>query len=117
MVMMFFAAHREDGVAHHQTDRLVVLGGGEDFVVSEGLEDAVIAEQHPFVGRFQLRGQQVAVHHGPVEHRIGAAHVLEIGVRAGFAGGVEDDRLVRNIGVFSAQRHCRSFGDREISLS
>ena len=35
VVVVFFAAHRQDGVAHHQTDRLVVGGRSEDPVVAE----------------------------------------------------------------------------------
>jgi hypothetical protein len=55
MVVMLLATHGQDHVAHHQPDGLVVGGGGEDLVVAERLEDAVVAEQHPLVFRFQLR--------------------------------------------------------------
>ena len=117
MVVMLLAAHRQDHVAHHQPDRLVVVGGGEDLVVAERLEDAVVAEQHPLVFRFQLWRHQFVVHQRPVEHRIGAAHVFEVRIGAGLAGGVQSDGLVPNIRAFGAQRHCRSFGVPGISLS
>jgi hypothetical protein len=103
--MVLLTAHRQDRVAHDQTDRVVVGGGREDPVVAEPAEHAVITEQHPLVARSQFLRHPFGVHEGAVPDRIGAPHVLEEEVRAGFAGEVKGDRLVVGIG---AQRHCRS---------
>ena len=99
VVVVFLAAHRQDRVAHHQADGLLVGGRGEDPVVAERLKHAVIAEQHPLVVRPQFLRHLMSGPQRAVPDRIGAPHVFEERIGAGFTGEVESDGLAAGVGA------------------
>lgn len=108
MVVVLLAAHRQDGVAHHQTNGFVVFGRGEDAVVAEGVEDVVVVEQDPLVLGAQFFRHLRGVRQAAMPHRIGTPHLFEERVRAGFTGEVEGEGLTLGIEAIGAERHQRS---------
>ena len=100
MVVVLLAVHAQDRRAEDQADRVVVLLRAEQLVVAEGPKTLLKSNSvHSFVGR-SSGGVMRGVHDRAAPHRLGLAHVREVGVR--IARQIQGDRLIVRIG---ADRH------------